>query len=233
MGDLDLKLREIQASVTLRFKSQRYSEWQEELKSLGSKEVKKKKHLLLDLKSLNFDPAQESAAAVVPLETLQARVLELHGELEDRKHDLILANDLEASMLLEVSRLSFLSFLKVFEMEVDLVVPNEDQDNGGGGGNAKEGKDDDQTDEATSLLREEISKLNEQVFLLRSGLKEKQSEITRYEQKEGVGLKVTLTDCLSVSCLLLLIVFRIPMFGSSGSKISSAKLVQLIVSPRS
>jgi hypothetical protein len=68
---------------------------------------------------------------------------------------------------------------------------------------------------------------------LRLGLKEKQSEITRYEQKEGVGLKVTLADCLSVSCLLLLIVFRIPMFGSSGSKISSAKLVQLIVSPRS
>jgi hypothetical protein len=158
MGDLDLKLREIQASVTLRFKSQRYSEWQEELKSLGSKEVKKKKHLLLDLKSLNFDPAQESAAAVVPLETLQARVLELHGELEDRKHDLILANDLEASMLLEVSRLSFLSFLKVFEMEVDL---------GDGDANGKQIFSE-ETEQLLSALRGEVKTLGDQVIVLRS-----------------------------------------------------------------
>jgi hypothetical protein len=168
--DLDLKLREIQSFVVIRFKSQRALELQKEIKSLGNRDVNKKRLLLLDLKSLNFDPAQES---VVPLETLKARVLELHRELEDRKHDLILENDLEASMLCEISRLNLLNFLKVFQLELEM---------GSEDSNAKGGKQE---------RDEEISKLNEQIFLLRSGLKEKQSEITRYEQKEGVGFKVT------------------------------------------
>jgi hypothetical protein len=86
-----------------------------------------------------------------------------------------MVEDLEASMLCEVSRLNLLNFLKVFQVELGLEL-------GSGDSAAKEEKQE---------RDEEISKLNEQIFLLRSGLKEKQSEITRYEQKEGVGFKVT------------------------------------------
>jgi hypothetical protein len=100
-------------------------ELQEEIQSIGNKDVNKKRFLLLDLKFLNFDPSQES---VVPLETLQAQVLELHREMEDRKHDLMLENNLEASMLCEVSRLNLLNFLKVFQVEVDVEAGSGDGD---------------------------------------------------------------------------------------------------------
>jgi hypothetical protein len=147
--DLDLKFREIQTSVKARFKSQRALELQEEIKSLGNRDVNKKRFLLLDLKSLNFDPAQDS---VVPLEALQTRVLELHREMEDRKHDLMLENDLEASMLCEVSRLNLLTFLKVFQVEMDL-----EPELGSGDDN-----------QLISRLRGEVKTLSEQVIVLRS-----------------------------------------------------------------
>jgi len=85
------------------FKSQRYWKLQEEIKSLGNKDPNKRRLLLLDLKSIGFDPTTQES--VPQLDTIHAQVLELHRELEDRKDKLlVMENDLEASMLCEVSR---------------------------------------------------------------------------------------------------------------------------------
>ena len=129
------------------FKSERCSELLKELKSLGNKDANKKRLILLDLQSLNFDPNQES---VLPLETIQAQALEFHRELKDREHNLAVENDLEASMLCQVSRLNFLNFLKVFQVEVEF--------------------GDERVGEVLSPMREEISKLNEQILVFKSNL---------------------------------------------------------------
>ena len=169
--EFDSRLREIQSSVAVYFKSQRYWKLQEEIKSLGNKDPNKKRWLLLDQKSIHFDPTTQES--VPQLDTIHAQVLELHRELEDRKDTLlVMENDLAASMLCEVSRLNLLNILKVFEVEMrfsgDESVPSDD--NGA-------------RDESISHIREEI-------FLLRTGLKEKQSIITKYERQQGIGLKV-------------------------------------------
>jgi hypothetical protein len=187
------ELQDLQKSIVERFKQQKYSKLTDEIK------IQKDKRLLFILKSelraLKYDPTEKRSKGQEDSEdVIQSRIRTLLTLFEEKESQLMV-EDLEASMLCEVSRLNFLNFLRVFQVEMEL-------------------GDGDGVDEVSSPLREDISKLHEQILVLKSGLivkvilpqfllplglrlplqqqelSEKQSVITRYEQKEGVGLKV-------------------------------------------
>jgi hypothetical protein len=136
-----------------RFKHRKYLELSQEIKSQRDKRTLS--ILKSELRALNYVPpetrsgGQETAAEEETL-AIQSRARALVTLFEEKESQLML-EDLEVSMLCEVSRLNFLNFLKVFRAEVDL-------------------GDGDGVGEVSSALREEISNLDNQIVVLRSGL---------------------------------------------------------------
>jgi hypothetical protein len=146
------ELEALKQSAVERFKHRKYLELSQEIKSQRDKRT-----LFLlksELRALNYVPPETRSGGQETAEeetvAIQSRARALVTLFEEKESQLML-EDLEASMLCEVSRLNFLNFLKVFQAEVDL-------------------GDGDGVGEVSSALREEISNLNNQIVVLRSGL---------------------------------------------------------------
>jgi hypothetical protein len=161
--DLRLELHDLESCAMERFKHevryQKFLELDEKIKTIAQDKDKRNYQnnrialvsLNKELKALNYDPSVESAN-VIALETLQSRVQEAMQRLEERENLLLLEDDLEASMLCEVSRLNLLNFLKVFQVEMDLepeLGPGDDN-------------------QLISRLRGEVKTLSDKVIVLRS-----------------------------------------------------------------
>jgi hypothetical protein len=150
------ELEELKKNAVERFKYQKYLELTEQIKSQRDKRL-----LFLlksELRALRFDPetrrGQEPEMGEGEMRSKARALLSLFEE----KKSQLMVEDLEASLHCDVSRLNFLSFLKVFKMEVDL---------GDGDVNAKQISSE-ETEQLLSALCGEVKALCDQVIVLRS-----------------------------------------------------------------
>jgi hypothetical protein len=168
--DHQRELEELKQSAVKRFKHLKYLELTKEIKSQRNKDslflLKAK------LRALNYDPETQGGGAgsqepEMGDEEIQSKARALLSLFEDKESQLMV-EDLEASMLCEVSRLNLLTFLKVFQVELHL---EPELGSGDGSGDGKETENQMSPEEAAQLisgLRGEVKTLSEQVIVLRS-----------------------------------------------------------------
>ena len=132
------------------FKHQKYIELTEEMKS--QKDTQMLFLLRAKLRALSYDP--ETRVGVEEIreqrKTIESRARSLLMLFEEKER--LVVEDLEASLLCEVSRLNLLNFLKVFGVDLKL----------GGDVSSEE------RDQLISGLRGEVQMLSDQVVVLRS-----------------------------------------------------------------
>jgi hypothetical protein len=109
-------LEEFKKRAVQRFKHQKYSELTEEIKTQTDKRLLR--GLKAELRALKYDPETRGQEPELGEEEMRSKARALLSVFEEKESQLMV-EDLEASMHCEVSRLSFLSFLRVFKVEVE------------------------------------------------------------------------------------------------------------------
>jgi hypothetical protein len=145
------ELGEFKKIAVQRFKHQKYLELTEEIKTQTDKRLLFT--LKAELRALKYDPETRGQEPELGEEEMRSKARALLSVFEEKESQLMVEDlDLEASMHCEVSRLSFLSFLRVFKVEVEDANQISSAE----------------TDQLVSGLRGEVAALNDRVIVLRS-----------------------------------------------------------------
>ena len=137
------ELEALEQTVVERFKHQKHWELTDQISAERDRRLLFT--LRAELRALNYDTPEPRLGAQETreqMEVIQSRARALVSLLEEKESQLML-DDLEASMLCEVSRLNLLTFLKVFQ--------------------ADKSADEVTEDSSPSPVREEIARLNDQI----------------------------------------------------------------------
>ena len=162
--ELSDKVNRIKSDVMRRFKYQRFTELNEELKKLNKKDKKTLRLLDGEIKALKYDPNSDGEN-IVSLEEIEPRVKSLIEEIQEREHSLI-NEDGEVSMLCELNVRNLINFLKHFKVEINF----DEFDDEGEGDNCDDEKNGGMKEEH-GKNKEIIRNLTEKCYLLENTLK--------------------------------------------------------------